>query len=35
MAAEEEHYEILENTLTYLETPRTWFDKKEGVRMDG
>jgi rubrerythrin len=35
MAAEEEHYEILENTLTYLEQPRTWFDKKEGVRMDG
>ncbi len=35
MEAEEEHYEILENTLTYLEQPRSWFDKKEGVRMDG
>lgn len=33
--AEEEHYEILENTLTYLENPRAWYDKKEGVRMDG
>lgn len=33
--AEEEHYEILENTLVYLEQPRAWFDKKEGARLDG